>query len=124
MPAIQAEMVLIQAIAGDEWWSDVTLGMLENSRKRLRLLVKLIEKSKKKIVYTDFIDELGTETTFFFDFSISLTSPRSRLRAFSSMPSVTSFHQSSSAMAWISTNSAWTAGAAACSSSALAMARI
>jgi type I restriction enzyme R subunit len=41
-----------------------TLGMLENARKRLRLLVKLIEKSKKKVVYTDFIDELGTETTF------------------------------------------------------------
>jgi len=64
VPAIQAEMVLIQAIAGDEWWNDVTLGMLENARKRLRLLVKLIEKSKKKVVYTDFIDELGTETTF------------------------------------------------------------
>lgn len=64
VPAIQAEMVLIQAIAGDEWWADVTLGMLENARKRLRLLVKLIEKSKKKVVYTDFVDELGTETTF------------------------------------------------------------
>jgi type I restriction enzyme R subunit len=64
VPAIQAEMVLIQAIAGDEWWNDVTLGMLENARKRLRLLVKLIEKSKKKVVYTDFVDELGTETTF------------------------------------------------------------
>ncbi len=64
VPAIQAEMVLIQAIAGDEWWNDVTLGMLENARKRLRGLVKLIEKSKKKVVYTDFIDELGTETTF------------------------------------------------------------
>ena len=64
MPAIQAEWVLIQAIAGDEWWSDVTLGMLENARKRLRGLVKLIEKSKKKVVYTDFIDELGTETAF------------------------------------------------------------
>jgi type I restriction enzyme R subunit len=64
VPAIQAEMVLIQAIAGDEWWNDVTLGMLENARKRLRLLVKLIEKAKKKVVYTDFIDELGTETTF------------------------------------------------------------
>lgn len=64
VPAIQAEMVLIQAIAGDEWWNDVTLGMLENARKRLRLLVKLIEKSKKKVVYTNFIDELGTETTF------------------------------------------------------------
>ena len=57
-------------------------------------------------------------------FWISLTSRRSRLRAFSSMPSVTSFHQSSPAMAWISTNSAWMAGTAACSSSALAMARI
>jgi type I restriction enzyme R subunit len=64
VPAIQAEMVLIQAIAGEEWWNDVTLGMLENARKRLRGLVKLIEKSKKKVVYTDFIDELGTETTF------------------------------------------------------------
>jgi len=63
VPAIKAEMVLIQAIAGDEWWNGVTPGMLENARKRLRLLVKLIEKSKKKVVYTDFIDELGTETT-------------------------------------------------------------
>lgn len=28
VPAIQAEMVLIQTIAGDEWRNDVTLGML------------------------------------------------------------------------------------------------
>ncbi len=63
VPAIKAEIVLIQAIAGDEWWDDVTLGMLENARKRLRALVKLIEKSKKLVVYTDFEDELGTETT-------------------------------------------------------------
>ena len=59
VPAIQAEMVLIQAVAGDEWWNDVTLGMLENARKRLRLLVKLIEKSKKKVVYTDFDRRAG-----------------------------------------------------------------
>ena len=45
MPAIRAEMVLIQAITGDEWWNDVTLGMLENASKRLRLLVNLIERS-------------------------------------------------------------------------------
>jgi type I restriction enzyme R subunit len=63
VPAIKAEMVLIQAIGGDEWWDDVTLGMLENARKRLRALVKLIEKSKRKVVYTDFEDEIGTETT-------------------------------------------------------------
>ncbi len=55
---------LIQAIACDEWWNDVTVGMVADARKWLRGLVKLIEKSKKKVVYTDFIDELGTETTF------------------------------------------------------------
>jgi len=63
VPAIKAQMVLIQAVAGDEWWEDVTLGMLETARKRLRALVKLIEKTKRKIVYTDFVDELGDETT-------------------------------------------------------------
>lgn len=56
-------MVLIQSIASEEWWDDVTVGMLENARKRLRALVKLIEKAKKKVVYTDFEDELGNETT-------------------------------------------------------------
>ncbi|QPK63240.1 DEAD/DEAH box helicase family protein [Methylomonas sp. LL1] len=63
IPAIKAEMVLIQAIAGDEWWQDVTVAMLETARKRLRALVKLIEKSKRKIVYTDFEDALGEEST-------------------------------------------------------------
>lgn len=54
VPAIKAQMVLIESIVGEEWWEDVTVGILENARKRLRALVKLIEKAKKKIVYTDF----------------------------------------------------------------------
>jgi len=62
IPAIKAQMPLIQAIAGDEWWEDVTVPMLETARKTLRTLVKLIEKSKKNVVYTDFEDELGDET--------------------------------------------------------------
>ena len=37
--------------------------MLENARKKLRALMKLIEKDKKNIVYTDFQDEFGVETT-------------------------------------------------------------
>ena len=61
IPAIKAQMVLIQSIAGEEWWQDVTIGMLENARKRLRALIKLIEKAKKIVVYTDFEDELGEE---------------------------------------------------------------
>ncbi len=62
IPAIKAEMVLIQSVAGDEWWEDVTVAMLEAARKKLRALVKLIEKSKKNVVYTDFEDELGEST--------------------------------------------------------------
>lgn len=62
IPAIKAHMPLIQAIVGDEWWEDVTVPMLETARKTLRTLVKLIEKSKKNVVYTDFEDELGEET--------------------------------------------------------------
>ena len=37
--------------------------MLENVRKRLRLLVKLIEKRRRKPVYSDFEDQIGTEAT-------------------------------------------------------------
>jgi type I restriction enzyme, R subunit len=63
IPAIKAQMVLIQSVAGEEWWEDVTVAMLEVARKKLRALVKLIERSKKNIVYTDFADELGEVTT-------------------------------------------------------------
>jgi type I restriction enzyme R subunit len=63
IPAIKVQMVLIQSVAGDEWWEDVTVVMLEAARKKLRALVKLIEKGKKNIVYTDFEDDLGEGTT-------------------------------------------------------------
>ncbi|WP_334035479.1 type I restriction-modification enzyme R subunit C-terminal domain-containing protein [Burkholderia cepacia] len=59
IPAIKAEAELIQAVASDEWWQDVTVPMLETVRRRLRALVKLIPKGQKRIVYTDFADELG-----------------------------------------------------------------
>ena len=62
IPAIKAQMVLIQSLTGEEWWVDVTVPMLETARKRLRALVKLIEKGKKKVVYTDFVDDIGPET--------------------------------------------------------------
>ncbi|MCA1702841.1 MAG: restriction endonuclease subunit R, partial [Actinobacteria bacterium] len=45
----------------DEWWTDVTLPMLEDLRRRLRLLVPFIEKFKRKVVYTDFEDQIGEE---------------------------------------------------------------
>jgi len=59
IPMVQKEMMLIEDLQTDEWWQDVSLPMLENVRKRLRSLIKLIEKSKRKPVYTDFEDQMG-----------------------------------------------------------------
>lgn len=56
------QTVLIESVAGDEWWIDVTLPMLELARLRLRSLVRFIEKTSRNPVYTDFEDELGPAT--------------------------------------------------------------
>jgi type I restriction enzyme R subunit len=62
IPAIRLQLPLIEALVGEEWWADVTVGMLEHVRKQLRMLVKLIEKRKRSIIYTDFEDEIGEAT--------------------------------------------------------------
>ena len=62
IPSVRSQMPLIQEIITDEWWKDVTVGMLEHVRKKLRLLVKLIEKTKKNIIYTNFAETIGEET--------------------------------------------------------------
>ncbi|MGY4800056.1 DEAD/DEAH box helicase family protein [Teichococcus aerofrigidensis] len=59
IPAIREQLALIEEIQTDAWWQDVTVGMLEDARKRLRGLVHLIEKRKRKPIYTDFEDEIG-----------------------------------------------------------------
>ena len=43
---VQEQLWLVHEIQSDEWWKDVTPLMLETARKRLRLLVKLIDKQK------------------------------------------------------------------------------
>ncbi len=59
IPAIKAEIVLIQALGSEEWWEGVTLPMLETVRRRLRALIRLIPKGKKTIVYSNFEDQIG-----------------------------------------------------------------
>ena len=61
IPLVQQHLPLIQDIQTDEWWQDVTLPMIEVLRKRLRGLVKLIEKQRRIPIYTDFEDEMGEE---------------------------------------------------------------
>jgi type I restriction enzyme, R subunit len=59
IPMVREQMALIQEIQTDEYWQDINIPMLENSRRRLRGLVKLIDKVKRKMIYTDFEDSIG-----------------------------------------------------------------
>jgi len=59
IPAVREQMLLIDAVQSEEWWTDVTIPMLEHARRHLRSLVKLLDKVARKVVYTDFADELG-----------------------------------------------------------------
>ncbi|MEM8836749.1 MAG: DEAD/DEAH box helicase family protein [Pseudomonadota bacterium] len=59
IPMVAAELATILEIQTAEFWEGVTLPMLENIRKRLRKLVKLIPVSSQKLVYTDFEDEIS-----------------------------------------------------------------
>ncbi len=62
IPAVHEQAAFLEALAEEHWWDDVTLPMLDEARRRVRRLVRLIEKRKRSKVYTDFPDELGELT--------------------------------------------------------------
>lgn len=62
IPSVAAQQSLLDEVAGDQWWIDVTLPMLELVRRRLRSLLQFLEKAKKVVVYTSFQDELSEAT--------------------------------------------------------------
>ncbi|GGM29703.1 restriction endonuclease subunit R [Micromonospora sonchi] len=80
IPAVREQQRLLDEVAGDEWWQDVTLPMLELMRRRLRGLVRLIERAKRAIVYTDFSDELGEISVVSLD-NISIGTNLERFQA-------------------------------------------
>ena len=63
IPGVAAQAELIEEIQNDPWWEGVTVPLLELVRLRLRDLIQHIEKRKKAVVYSDFADEIGAETT-------------------------------------------------------------
>ncbi|MGA9867686.1 MAG: DEAD/DEAH box helicase family protein [Acetobacteraceae bacterium] len=67
IPVICEQLALIEDIQTEQWWQDVTAGILENARKRLRGLVHLIEKRRRAPIYTDFADEIGDGTDVAFE---------------------------------------------------------
>ena len=67
IPVVMAQMPLIQEVQTDDWWEDVTAGLLEVMRKRLRGLVHLIYKRRRPTIYADFVDEIGDGIAVKFD---------------------------------------------------------
>ena len=62
IPMVRDRLAFIQHVQTEAWWQDVTVPMLEGMRRRLRDLIKFIDKQKRKPIYTDFADAMGEET--------------------------------------------------------------
>lgn len=62
IPLVAKQLPLILDLQTDEFWTDITVDLLEEVRRKLRLLVELIEPKTRKIVITDFEDEIGVGT--------------------------------------------------------------
>ncbi|MEW2130757.1 DEAD/DEAH box helicase family protein [Streptomyces sp. NPDC005435] len=61
IPAVRDEAPLLEAVADDAWWENVTVPMLEHVRRRVRGLAHLVDTpAARKIVYTDIAEEPGT----------------------------------------------------------------
>jgi type I restriction enzyme, R subunit len=58
IPAVKQQLEYLRAVQSTEFWEAIDLAALEDLRIRMRGLVQFIDKSKRKIVYTDFKDEI------------------------------------------------------------------
>jgi len=64
IPDVKKQLEFIQAIKTDEFWESMNLKVLEEIRKRLRLLIKYIDPGEKQIVYSNFSDTLTAPAVF------------------------------------------------------------
>jgi len=58
IPAVKEQLGYLADLQESSFWEDITLQMLEDMRLRLRGLVPFLDKKKRKIVYTNFQDEI------------------------------------------------------------------
>ncbi|NEO34150.1 MAG: DEAD/DEAH box helicase family protein [Symploca sp. SIO3C6] len=63
VPMVKAKLSLIAEIQAETWWTDITPVMIDHIRRQLRDLIKFIDQKAQKLVYTNFIDELGAVET-------------------------------------------------------------
>ncbi len=64
IPDVKKHLAFIQAIKTDEFWENMNLVVLEEIRKKLRLLIKYIDAKEKVIVYSNFTDKLNLLAVF------------------------------------------------------------
>lgn len=61
LPVVKRKENTLRAIASEEFWSNSpTLSSLEDIRVEIRDLIRLLEKEKKRVVYSNFEDEITT----------------------------------------------------------------
>ena len=58
IPAVKAQLAYLAAMQESGFWEGIDLNILEDLRLRLRGLVPFLDKKERKIVYTDFKDEV------------------------------------------------------------------
>ncbi|CAK8722597.1 hypothetical protein GMJAKD_11815 [Candidatus Electrothrix aarhusensis] len=58
VPAVAAQLAYLAGVQEDGFWQGITLAELEDLRLRFRELVPLLDKQERKLVYTDFQDEV------------------------------------------------------------------
>lgn len=58
IPAVAKQLEYLAALQDSNFWSGISVNELEEMRLRLRELVSFLDKKKRRIVYTDFKDEV------------------------------------------------------------------
>ena len=58
IPAVKVQLGYLAALQETDFWEGLNLAMLEEMRLRLRGLAPFLDKKKRRIVYTDFQDEV------------------------------------------------------------------
>jgi type I restriction enzyme, R subunit len=61
-PVVARYVDLLTDLAGEDWWQNVALSMLETMRRTIRGLIRLIPAKHRGVIYSDFEDELGELT--------------------------------------------------------------
>lgn len=85
IPAVKAQLALIQEIQTEGFWADITLPMIESVRRKLRGLIQFVERKSFTPVYTALTDEKGESTEVVLkDFStgINLAQYKRKVEAF------------------------------------------